>query len=152
MQIPTGELAAAAAISGDSISSIHGSVRFFPCPEGVMVLADIFGLPEANPTGIFALHIHSGGDCSGTNFADSGMHYDPANMPHPRHAGDLPPLLSCHGHALMGVLTCRFTIDEIIGRTVIIHSQPDDFTSQPAGNAGEKIACGVIRPMPMNQC
>jgi Cu-Zn family superoxide dismutase len=49
------------------------------------------------------------------------------------------------GNAIMAVKTNRFSIHEIIGRTVVIHSQPDDFTSQPAGNAGTKIACGVIR-------
>lgn len=61
------------------------------------------------------------------------------------HAGDLPPLLSCQGNAYLSVKTDRFSVNEIIGRTVVIHSNPDDFHTQPAGNAGKKIACGVIQ-------
>jgi len=52
--------------------------------------------------------------------------------------------LSCDGNAYMQVLTNRFSVREILGKTVVIHSHPDDFHTQPAGNAGEKIACGVI--------
>jgi len=63
---------------------------------------------------------------------------------HPHHAGDLPPLFGNNGYALSMFLTTRFSVSEIIGRTVILHSAPDDFTSQPAGNSGVKIACGVI--------
>ena len=109
-----------------------------------MVVADIRGLPESD-AGFFAFHIHEGGDCGGEGFADTGGHYDPCGMPHPRHAGDLPPLLSCHGKAHLAVLTNRFSVSDIIGRTVVIHSHPDDFKTQPAGGAGTKIACGVIR-------
>ena len=57
----------------------------------------------------------------------------------------LPPLLRCKGNAYLSVKTDRFTVDEIIGRTLVIHSDPDDFHTQPAGNAGKKIACGVIQ-------
>ncbi len=146
MQIPSGEMAAFAAIQGgEGNRQLHGSVRFFSTPEGVIVLADIFGLPDNGGWGIFALHIHEGSDCGGAEFANSGAHYNPGNTPHPWHSGDLPPLFSCNGHALMGLLTCRFTIDEVIGRTVIVHSAPDDFTTQPAGDSGMKIACGVIQ-------
>ncbi len=74
-----------------------------------------------------------------------GSHYNPTGQAHPKHAGDLPPLLSCRGNAYLSVKTDRFTANEIIGRTVVIHSDPDDFNTQPAGNAGKKIACGVIR-------
>ena len=66
------------------------------------------------------------------------------NQLHPKHAGDLPPLLVCRGNAYLSVKTDRFTVNEIIGRTVVIHSDPDDFHSLPAGNAGMKIGCGVI--------
>ena len=77
-------------------------------------------------------------------FADAKTHYNPKSCPHPYHAGDLPPLFSANGYAYSAVLTDRFTVDEIIGKTVVIHSSPDDFTTQPSGNAGRKIACGVI--------
>lgn len=119
-------------------------------PYGVIVRAEIINLPRGtgicnNP--IFAFHIHSGNRCEGNAedpFADAGSHYNPNNCPHPYHAGDLPPLFSANGRAISVFLTDRFTVREIIGKTVIIHSSLDDFTTQPSGNAGKKIACGVI--------
>jgi len=80
----------------------------------------------------------------GADFSGTGSHYDPANRPHPRLAGDLPPLLACRGNAYLSVKTDQFSVNDIIGRTVVIHSDPHDFHTQPAGNAGTKIACGVI--------
>ncbi len=59
--------------------------------------------------------------------------------------GDLPPLIENNGYAYMSVLLNKFSINEIIGKTVIIHDMPDDFTTQPSGNSGTKIACGVIQ-------
>lgn len=138
---------AVAIVLGDSgHADIEGTVKFFAIPEGVMVLAEISGLPING--GFFGLHIHSGSGCSGSEddpFADSGMHYDTEAKPHPYHSGDLPPLLNASGNAILAALTDRFEIGEILGRTVIIHSSPDDFSTQPSGNAGHKIACGEIR-------
>ena len=57
----------------------------------------------------------------------------------------MPPLLGDYGKACMTVLTGRFRVEEILGKTVILHGAPDDFRTQPSGNAGKKIACGVIR-------
>lgn len=75
----------------------------------------------------------------------AGGHFNPGGKPHPFHSGDMPPLFGCDGMAYSIFLTNRFTPDEIVGRTVIIHLNPDDFTTQPSGNSGEMIACGVIR-------
>ena len=61
------------------------------------------------------------------------------------HAGDLPPLFGNHGFAFAVFLTDRFSVREVLGKTVIVHLKPDDFTTQPSGSAGEKIACGEIR-------
>ena len=129
---------------------IRGMVLFYAVRGGVLVRAEITGLSKggACESPIFAFHIH-GGVCSGNAddpFADAGMHYNPGNCPHPYHAGDLPPLFGANGNALLVCLTDRFGMDEIYGKTVIIHAKPDDFTTQPSGNAGEKIACGVIQP------
>jgi Cu-Zn family superoxide dismutase len=77
-------------------------------------------------------------------FPSSGTHYNPNNCPHPYHAGDMPPLFGANGYAFLTFVTSRFTVNEIIGKTIIIHSMPDDFTTNPSGNSGEKIACGVI--------
>ena len=120
---------------------IWGTVKFCPVKDGVMVTADVHGLED----GFYALHIHMGRDCGGDRFADSMGHYDPGGTEHPFHAGDLPPLLFTNGRAFLTVITGRFRIPDIVGRTVIIHSDPDDFHTQPSGNAGTKIACGVIR-------
>lgn len=133
--------------------NLQGRVRFWQTGYGVLVVAEVTGLPnptEACESPVFGFHIHSGGSCTGNEtdpFADALTHYNPKGCAHPHHAGDLPPLFGNKGKAFMAVLTDRFTVKDIIGRTVIIHSAPDDFTTQPAGNSGQKIACGVIRRM-----
>lgn len=144
MIIPSGQLMALACVSGEG--EIRGTVKFYPVPCGTLVVAEITGLPK-NESGFFALHIHEGHSCSGQGFADTLGHYNPEKTEHPRHAGDLPPLLSRNGRAFLAAETDRFKISQIIGRTVVIHSEADDFHSQPAGNSGKKIACGrICRP------
>lgn len=145
---------AAAAVAGSfDYPGIRGTVRFYQTDCGVLVAAEIRGLPtDSEPcrAHVFAFHIHSGTSCSGNSddpFSDALTHYNPCSCEHPHHAGDMPPLFSCGKCAFSAFLTNRFRIDEIIGKTVIIHSGADDFTSQPAGNAGAKIACGVIKPV-----
>ena len=129
---------------------IRGTVKFYQARQGVLVVADILGLPvsEGDCGGnIFAFHIHGGASCTGNEedpFANAGTHYNPHGCPHPYHAGDMPPLFGAGGRAFLAFLTDRFTVNEILGKTVIIHDGVDDFTTQPSGNAGMKIACGVI--------
>ena len=123
---------------------LTGCVEFYQENGCVLIVVRISGLPESK-TGFFGFHIHQGESCSGPDFFATGSHYNPVDQVHPKHTGDLPPLLSCHGNAYLSVKTDRFTVNEIIGRTVVIHSDPDDFHSQPTGNAGKKIACGIIR-------
>ncbi len=142
---------AVAFINGSAAhESIYGLVRFYRTMAGVLVSAEISGLPvSAEPcrSDIFGFHIHSGGSCTGSDtdpFADVMGHYNPHDCPHPAHSGDLPSLFGCAGHAFSAFLTDRFTIDEILGKTIIIHSRPDDFTTQPSGNSGQKLACGTI--------
>ena len=129
---------------GKSTPFINGTIKFYQKKDCVLVVADIKGLPHTQ-TGFFGFHIHEGSHCGGTDFSDTKGHYNPKSTPHPQHSGDLPPLMLCKNKAYMWVLTDRFNTADIIGRTVIIHNMPDDFTSQPSGNAGEKIACGVIK-------
>ena len=130
---------------------ISGTVRFYQTRTGVLTAAEVSGLPAGTePCGekVLGFHIHSGEECAGDAadpFAAALGHYDPDGCPHPEHAGDLPPLISNHGYAFAVFLTDRFSVRDMVGRTVIIHSAPDDFTSQPSGNAGAKIACGRIR-------
>ena len=129
---------------------LTGGAAFYQLPSGVLVRIEVRGLPnDAHcDSPIFACHIHAGSACSGTQedpFAATDGHYNPRNCPHPYHAGDMPPLFGVDGAAYSVFLTGRFTVAEILGKTVVIHAALDDFTTQPAGNAGTKIACGVIR-------
>lgn len=128
----------------DDHPELCGEALFYQEKDAVLVVARIFGLPRTK-AGFFGFHIHEGGSCSGKGFADTGGHDNPGERPHPSHAGDLPPLLSCKGNAYLAVRTDRFRVREILGKTVVIHGGTDDFRSQPSGDAGEKIACGVIR-------
>ena len=103
---------------------------------------------------IFGFHIHEGTRCSGTSvdhFADAGSHYNHSNCPHPMHAGDLPPLFVNNGRAWFATITPQFTVSDVIGHTVIVHSDPDDFHTRPSGNSGEKIACGMIKRVDENR-
>lgn len=135
---------------GEKYPSLHGIVTFKQTKDGVLVTAEIYGLPTSKETcsnKTFGFHVHSGIQCSGTikdEFANALGHYNPYKCEHPYHAGDLPPLMENNGNAYMTVLTNRFTVEEVIGRVVIIHLMPDDFKTQPSGNSGEKIACGKI--------
>lgn len=147
-----GRAQAEARIAGsENYPDISGCARFFQTGEGVAVCAEVRGLPQGGGPcheRIFGFHIHKGTSCGGSMdepFADAMSHYDSGGCGHPHHAGDLPPLFGNNGTALSAFLTNRFSVDEVIGRTVIIHDRPDDFTTQPSGNSGVKIACGVIR-------
>lgn len=124
-----------------------GALKFFSTPYvGVLVTAEIYGLPNMDTpdsSDFYAMHIHEAGDCT-PPFSKTGAHYNPTEKPHPYHAGDMLPLMGNQGFAWLAFYDERFTIPDIIGRSVIIHKMADDFTTQPSGNAGEKIACGVI--------
>lgn len=145
-----GRPAAHADISGDSAHpKLRGHVDFFTHKSGTIVISELWGLPyDMSPCGanIFAMHIHSSGNCSGDMpFSAAGGHYDTTGCPHPAHTGDMPPLFGNRGYAWQSFYTERFTPGEVIGRAVIIHARRDDFTTQPAGDAGERIGCGVIK-------
>ncbi len=128
---------------------VYARMNFYQKEDFVIVETEAEGLPENQyGSGVFGFHIHSGVSCSGDEtdpFKNALTHYNPDGYPHPYHAGDMPPLFGEKGEAFSAFMTKRLSVDDIIGKTVIIHSMPDDFTTQPAGNSGEKIACGIIR-------
>lgn len=136
---------------GKKYPKINGSVYFNETKNGVIVTAKINNLPQSknNCTGrFFGFHIHEGTSCTGNSedeFANSKTHLNPTNCPHPFHIGDLPPLIENNGFSYMTVLIDKFKIKDILGKAVIIHDMPDDFTTQPSGNSGTKIACGIIK-------
>lgn len=125
---------------------LHGTVKFYDVADGILIEAMIFGLPNTAPntSAFYGFHIHEKGNCT-QPFDRTGDHFNPDKAPHPNHAGDMPPLLGNHGFAYSVFYTERLSVNEIIDKSVIIHSNPDDFTSQPSGSSGTKIACGIIR-------
>ena len=129
---------------GELAASVCGTMRFYQERGSVLIEAEISGLPRDSKSGFYGLHIHEGGSCCCDAFSETGGHYDPKGVSHPYHAGDLPPLMQCHDGAYLAMRTDRFCVRDIIGKTVVIHSEPDDFRTQPSGNAGKKIACGLI--------
>ena len=144
MSLENGVPEAVAVIRGNAKHpEIVGRVGFFRTPMGgLLVNAEVYGLPKEEE--FLGFHIHEFGDCT-PPFDKSGMHYNPKNVPHPQHAGDMPSLLNSDGYAFLVFYTDRLTLQDVIGKSVIIHSQRDDFTTQPSGDSGEKIGCGVIR-------
>ena len=128
-----------------------GEVTFEQVGDKVRVTAQVIGL---KPNQEHGFHIHEKGDCSSGDGMSAGGHFNPYGKPHgrgaERHAGDLPNLKAdAKGRATLSVDLDVITVTpgpaSIIGRGVIVHAQPDDYTSQPVGNAGARMACGVIK-------
>lgn len=136
---------------GNGNPDIWGEVLFYPLWSGTLVLSEISGLPSgvAKCEGrFFGFHIHEGGFCrdKGTeSFGEAGGHFNPGNCAHPFHDGDMPPLIGNDGFCFSAFYTDRFTPEEIVGHTVVIHDMPDDFKTQPSGDSGIRIACGEIQ-------
>jgi len=145
MKNATGQIRAKVEIIGNEVApELKGTVCFYNTPVGVKVSALICNLPP-NKTGFYGFHLHEIGNCSHSDFSGAGGHYNTKNLPHPMHAGDFPMLLATDNNdAYLTFVTTRFTINDIINRSVIIHMGVDDYTSQPSGNAGKRIGCGVI--------
>lgn len=136
---------------GEEYPGIYGTVKFRSVPNGTWVDADINGLPayrrgdENNPQiGPHGFHIHNG-VCEGREFSEADGHFNPDAQHHGNHNGDFPVLFSNGGKAKMLFFTDRFRSEDVLGKAVVIHKSPDDFRTDPAGNSGEKIACGEIQ-------
>lgn len=135
--------------------NLYGDVYFFEVEGGTEIFAEIWGLPPyqpangRNPIGPFGFHIHQYGVCEIIDpmnpYESAGEHYNPTNQPHGNHDGDLPVLFSNNGYARMGVFTDKFKPADIVGKSILIHLNPDDYRTQPAGDSGKRIGCGVIR-------
>lgn len=137
--------AAMAWISGnEGYPELGGRAEFYRTPlGGIIISVEVFGLPDKGGSEFYGMHIHEFGNCS-KPFDKTGNHYNPLNVPHPEHPGDLPPLLSNNGYAWMAFYDNRFNINEIIGKSIVIHGMRDDFNTQPSGDSGMKIGCGAI--------
>ena len=144
--------AAYAVIKGSKkYPDIKGRAAFYDTYGGSIVCAEFTGIRSREGEmgdGFFGFHIHEGHSCGsgeGDAFSEAGGHLNPGDKPHPQHEGDMPPLLVCDGEAWTMFFTGRFFPEDVIGRTVVVHEMPDDFHSQPAGDAGSRIGCGEIR-------
>ncbi len=137
-----------------SASLVSGRVALVPEAGGVHITGVIGGLPRGRQA---AFHVHEKGDCSAVDASSAGGHFNPATQPHGRagsgahHAGDMDNLqANAEGvvHVdvhLRGVTLGGGAANDIAGRAVVVHADADDYHSQPAGNAGVRVACGVIR-------
>jgi len=134
-------------------NTASGKVVFVQHGDHVMVHARVTGL---QPNQEHGFHVHEKGDCGSGDGMSTGGHFNPLGKPHgphdsgDRHAGDLPALKADAN----GAVEVRFPIrgitigegaTDIVGRGLIVHAQPDDYKTQPTGNAGARIACAVIQ-------
>ncbi len=142
---------AQAQVQARSGSQVNGTVSFTPRADGVVVEARISGLTP----GPHGFHVHEAGDCSAADASSAKGHFNPANHPHghhgkvERHAGDLPNMVAdANGNAIYRAEVRGMQVTSgaagIIGRSVVIHADPDDYQSQPAGNSGRRVGCGII--------
>jgi Cu-Zn family superoxide dismutase len=150
---------AVAHITGGPLApGIRGTVTFTDVEGGTEVSVEVNGLPPYKPAsggnppvGPHGFHVHQNGDCSVGNpldpFKSAGEHWNPTNQPHGNHAGDFPVLFSNNGYARMTFFTNKFKASQAIGKAVVIHENPDDYRTQPAGAGGKRLACGVIQGM-----
>jgi Cu-Zn family superoxide dismutase len=138
-----------ASITPTQGNTAKGEVRFYKVDGGVRVLADLEGLTP----GKHGFHVHEKGDCSAPDASSAGGHYNPAGAPHgppeadrtKRHAGDLGNIeAGADGKARYDRVDTVLEFGQLAGLSVLVHADADDLTSQPAGNSGPRIGCGVI--------
>jgi len=144
---------ATANLASASGSRVSGRLALMPMGDGVHLMGEVGGLSPGSSHGF---HVHEKGDCSAADATSAGGHFNPAAQPHGRagqgahHAGDADNLMAnASGVAkvdvhLRGVTLGGGAANDIAGRAVVVHAVADDYRSQPAGNAGARVACGVI--------
>lgn len=146
--VPARAMATLAPTAGNQAA---GTVMFTPNGDRVRVLAKVSGLAP----GLHGFHIHEKSDCSAPDAASAGGHFNPTNAPHGNpssgvhHGGDMPMLeADASGNATLDVtldtVTLRDGPNSIVGRSVVVHDDADDYKTQPAGNSGARLACGSI--------
>lgn len=144
--------AAVAKLSPTQGNTTAGEVRFFREGDHLIVQARVTGL---KPGAEHGFHVHEKGDCSSPDGMSAGGHFNPTAQPHggkdsgPHHAGDMPNLkANAAGEAELRVHLSGVSVGsgpaDVLGKAVIVHANPDDYRSQPTGNAGARLACGVI--------
>lgn len=125
---------------------LKGKVLIYPAEGGSVIVIEAAGLPQEVP--FIAVHLHEGRACTGNMndaFANAGLHLNFELLGHPLHTGDFPALLNNNGYAWSAFYTNRFSPKQVIGYPVVIHAHSDDYHTQPSGDSGSKIGCGIIR-------
>lgn len=151
---PTGP-SASAQLQATRGSSASGEVRFVQHGDKVLVSGEVRGL---KPHAEHGFHVHEKGDCSSGDGLSTGGHFNPMGKKHGAHAGgehhvgDLPSLKAdAYGVARFnfesGSIAVGSGSNDVVGRGLIVHRDPDDYTTQPTGNAGPRLACAVITRM-----
>lgn len=145
---------AVANLASASGSLVSGKLVLRPMGDGVHVTGEVGGLQPGDTRGF---HIHEKGDCSAADASSAGGHFNPGAQPHGRagqgahHAGDSDNIVAdangvAHVDAhVSGVTLGGGAANDIAGRAIIVHAQADDYATQPTGNAGARVACGVIQ-------
>jgi len=144
-------LKAIAVLQATPGNKVNGTVTFTEVADGVQVQADITGLTP----GKHGFHVHEFGDCSAADASSAGGHFNPTHQPHAgpdaaaRHVGDMGNIeADVAGTAKLNYVDHEISLTKeqssIIGRSVVVHAKPDDLKSQPAGDSGARVACGVI--------
>ncbi len=144
---------AVATLESRSGSTVLGTVTLHQRSGFVHVRVDVNGLVSGSEHGF---HVHEKGDCSAPDALSAGGHFNPGGVAHGRasaavhHAGDMPSLIAnANGRAIADFDMAGATLDagpnSLLDRAVVVHAGADDFTTQPSGNAGARVACGVIR-------
>ena len=143
---------ATASLTPTTGNSTTGSVRFAQEGPIVRVVGEIRGL---KPGAEHGFHVHEKGDCSSGDGMSTGGHFNPEGAPHGRHGagthhvGDMPSLrANANGVARFDFTSTSIRLgngpNSVVGRGLIVHRDPDDYTTQPTGNAGPRLACAVI--------
>jgi Cu-Zn family superoxide dismutase len=144
-------LKAVAVLHPTAGNKVSGIVTFTEEADGVRVQADITGLP----LGKHGFHVHEFGDCSAPDLVSAGAHFNPTNKPHAgpdsaaRHVGDMGNVeADASGAAKLNYVDHEISLTNdqrsVLGRSVVVHAKADDLKSQPAGDSGARVACGVI--------
>jgi Cu-Zn family superoxide dismutase len=148
---PSAPLKAIAVLHPTEGNKVSGTVTFIEVADGVQVQAEITGLSPAK----HGFHVHEFGDCSAADASSAGAHFNPTDQPHgapdaaARHVGDMGNVeANASGAAKLDYVDHNMSLTNdqrsIIGRSVIVHVKADDLKSQPAGDSGARVACGVI--------
>ena len=147
---PTPKADAVAVLMPTAGNAVSGTVIFVKTAQGMRVIAEVANLSP----GLHGFHIHEYGDCRAADGSSAGGHFNPGKTSHggpdtdPRHVGDFGNIVAAEsGVGKLDILVAGPSLagpDSIIGRSIIVHADPDDMKTQPTGGAGARIACGVI--------